>query len=228
MTLTETLTRLTDPDSSQRRQAATALGLMAEIDSLDRPSDAVAALLAALGDACADVRAAVVAALGQIGVMLAAGDLQSRVVDRVITALDDVDPTIRVAAARALSMLGTRGDMRHLTPHIVIDGLIVALDDFDGMVRREVVAALEGITLQPEEAILRETVIAPLAVILAQDDDRLVLYYAARALGRLGRLVSAPDVRQVALDALETARLQSIHPQVQKVAANALAGWSDR
>jgi HEAT repeat protein len=95
-------------------------------------------------------------------------------------------------------------------------------------VRREVVAALEGITLQPEEAILRETVIAPLAVILAQDDDRLVLYYAARALGRLGRLVSAPDVRQVALDALETARLQSIHPQVQKVAANALAGWSDR
>lgn len=220
LTVPEALDALTHDEPSARRRGAEALGVLAELALIEGPERVVDALLGALGDAYADVRGAVVSALGQLAPRLVE---PHPVVARLMTALDDVDPSVRVMAARALGHVGARIGDDALRRTLVEEGLVVGLDDFDGMVRREVVAALEMVALDPAAVDLRAMVIVPLSVTLAEDDDRLVRYYAARALGRLGVLFAPDNPVRYAIEATLTAATESSEGAVAKAARNALA-----
>lgn len=221
-TFDNALTALHEPEPDTRRKAASALGLLSAAGLVPDRHAAAEALLGALGDAYADVRAAAVGALGQVAASGTDTVWQAKLAARIVTATNDPDASARVAAVRALGHLGTHIDDDVLRRALVTDGLIVGLDDFDGMVRREVIAALEMVALLPGQAPLRELVIHPLAVTLAEDDDRLVGYYAARALGRIGAVTAAGTNRDLIAASL-TAAMNGRPSHVQKAARRALA-----
>jgi HEAT repeat protein len=147
---------------------------------------AVPGLLAALGDANADVRRAA-AALGEIGYAAA--------VPGLLAALDDAEARVREAAAAALREIGYAA---------AVPGLLAALGDADWRVRRAAAAALGQIGAPAVPGLLAAL----------RDADADVREAAAAALGEIGDAAAVPgllaalgdadwNVREAAAAALE-------------------------
>ena len=157
---------------------------------------AVPGLLAALGDANADVRRAA-AALGEIGYAAA--------VPWLLAALDDAEARVREAAAKALGQIGDAA---------AVPGLLAALGDAEANVREAAAAALGQIgapavprllaALRDAEEDVRRAAAAALGQIGApavpgllaalRDAEEDVRRMAAAALGEIGDAAAVPEI----------------------------------
>jgi HEAT repeat protein len=175
---------------SVREAAAKALG---EIGA-----PAVPGLLAALGDADADVRRMAAAALGEIGDAAAVPGLLAALRDAnwyvskaaeaalgeigdaaavpgLLAALGDADWYVRKAAAAALGQIGAPA----------VPGLLAALRDADADVRRTAAAALRRIG---------DAAAVPGLLAALRDADADVRWMAAAALRRIGDAAAVPGL----------------------------------
>jgi HEAT repeat protein len=183
--------KLGDKRSSNRQEAAEALGELGDIRAVEplnaalKDSDWQVGLKAAkalrklggsvmelfvvaLEDSDRIMRWNAVDILGELGDIRAA--------ETLIAALNDSDKYVRRSAAKALEKLG---DMRAVEP------LIAALKDSDEIVRVGAAEALGKLGALLEDTALRTRAVGPLIAAL-KDSNKNVRLSAAKALGKLG------------------------------------------
>jgi HEAT repeat protein len=151
---------------SVRESAVEALGRIGD-------AEAVPGLLAALGDANADVREAAAAALGEIGAPAVPG---------LLAALRDADADVREAAAKALGEIGDAA---------AVPGLLAALGDAEANVREAAAKALGQIG---------DAAAVPGLLAALRDADADVRR-AAAALGEIGDAAAVPGLLAALRDA---------------------------
>jgi HEAT repeat protein len=195
---------------SVREAAAKALGRIGD-------AAAVPGLLAALGDADADVRRAAAKALGEIG--------DAAAVPGLLAALRDADWRVRWAAAKALGEIGAPAvpgllaALRDESWQVceaaaealgeigapVVPGLLAALRDADWRVRRAAAWALR----------IGDAAAVPGLLAALRDAYWRVREAAAKALGEIGDAAAVPGL---------LAALRDAYADVREAAAKAL-GW---
>jgi HEAT repeat protein len=177
---------------------------------------AVEPLIPALGDNNSDVRKNAATALGQIG--------NPRAVTPLINATRDIDLGVRQKAVEALGQIGD--------PSAVFS-LIVTLGDVNSDLRKYAAVALDKIGWQPDQGAngaaywiaknewdrcieIGESAVNPLITALG-NNDTLVRYNAARALGQIGNpqaiksLVTALNDQQINVRASAFRALKKMH-----------------
>jgi HEAT repeat protein len=183
---------LDDANATARRRAVLALGRM------HRPAGALLPIAARLGDADAPVRAAAAQALARVG--RPERGKASVVFERLLDAVADADPPVRLEVLRALREVRPTED--GLIPARTAERLRPALSDADAGVR-EAAADTAG---------LLRSACAPLAGDLARmlsaagEEERAC---AARALGRLRATDQAAALAERLADGAAAVRLEA-------------------
>jgi HEAT repeat protein len=197
--------RMSDEDSSVRRAATEALGLMGK--EIVTP-ELIDAFLQRLKDEDDFVRRAAATAFCQIGEGAATG----KVINALVNALKDKNSTVRWMAAEALGMMGKK-----VTTERVVDALTQMLADEDCYVRGQAIVALETMG---EKAATRRT-IDTLTEALG-DEEYSVRGEAIVALGMIGERA----VTEKVVNAL-TEALGDEDYQVREVATEVLNGMKN-
>lgn len=192
------------------RKRLPALRLLA---SVSVGGDLRAAKLAArcLRDSVADIRHAATMAFASAATGMDEAEMSQLASACLCRALNDSDPRVCAAAAKALPRLVSRGD------HGALATARKGLSHADATVRRAALTALAEVALRADD-----TIIATVAAVAEGDRDWAVRAAACRGLPRL-----AERGHKVALRALEHC-LQDPETKVRHVAAGAIVHISER
>ncbi len=176
------ISALNDDNPQVRQEALTALASM-------RDERAIPGLIRALNDPTTEVRMRAMSALVQFNTPAAA--------DGVLTALKDRSPQVRQMAARYLSSMVSRGQLRDAK---YVDAFSALLKDDNADVREQAADALGDLRM-PSAA-------APLTQAL-RDSSADVRKQAARSLANLGNVDAVPSILPLLKDPVKDVREQA-------------------